>query len=116
MQGSGNNQDQNNLNKKYKFYWNSHEDPWSNERWTPFHSSAQVILEDEFQKFLQGNSNQSVSIGNYLIDFDFWMQINKFDNTKVRQVIRAEPETISNPYNLIRPIIIMRSINENFIY
>ena len=110
MQSQNQNHIQINNKQKFKFYWNSHEEPWKNERWTPYHSTVQEILEEEYQKFLLGNSNnQTVSKGNYFIDFDNWVQINKFDTYKVRQITRAEPETISNPYNLIRPIIIVRS-------
>ncbi len=105
------NQNEKSVENQALFYWNSHDDPWDNERWTPFHYSAQEILEEGYQKFLKGDSNQTVAIGNYLIDFEIGVQINKFDNSKVRQIIRSNPEDIKNAYNFIRPIVMIRSKN-----
>jgi hypothetical protein len=94
---------------KYQFYWNSHEDPWTNERWTPYHYSVQEAMEEEYQKHLLGKQEETFCFGQYMIDFDTMCQIHKKDNFKQRQIRRELPSSIDNPYNLIRPIVLISS-------
>ena len=86
------------LSLDFRFFWKKNKDPWneSSASWVPYDLQDNIEIEKNFQNFLKNKNYNFSIIGDYIIDFENFLQINKKDQNKQRPIKRDLPLNITN--------------------
>ena len=86
------------LSLDFRFFWKKNKDPWneSSASWVPYDLQDNIEIEKNFQNFLKNKNDNFPIIGDYIIDFENFLQINKKDQNKQRPIKRDLPLNITN--------------------
>ncbi|CAF1016755.1 unnamed protein product [Didymodactylos carnosus] len=101
--------------KRAQWYWKSNSDPWSvnkKEEWTKYSDIESEIIEEASN---EKTKTKLVELDNYWINLNDYIQINKYDKSKQRQIKRVlinrnenqglreerffHPQVLNKPFN-----------------